>query len=158
DVTAETAWHEVMGHVVQRHGRLDVLVNCAGISATGAIADLPLADWRRVLAVNVEGVLLGTQHAIRVMRRHGQGGSIVNISSVSGIKAQPGAVAYCTSKAAIRMLSKVAALECQQNGDPIRVNTVCPGGVKTPMWRTEPFFQELMAQTGSEEGAFQAML
>src|SRR5262249_5034629 len=95
--------------------------------------------------------------AVRVMRQTGTAGSVVNVSSVSGIKAQPGASAYCTSKAAVLMLTKVAALECLRNGDKIRVNAVSPSGVKTPMWKTMPFFQDLMAKEGGEEAAFRAM-
>jgi NAD(P)-dependent dehydrogenase (short-subunit alcohol dehydrogenase family) len=109
------------------------------------------------MAVNLEGIFLGTKHAIRVMRQHGQGGSIVNVSSISGIKAQPEACAYCASKAAVIMFSKAAALECLRTGGQIRVNTVSPSGVKTPMWKTQAFFQELMAKEGGEEAAFQAM-
>jgi NAD(P)-dependent dehydrogenase (short-subunit alcohol dehydrogenase family) len=91
------------------------------------------------------------------MRRGERGGSIVNVSSASGIKAAPGASAYSASKAAACMFSKAAAKECLQNGYHIRVNTVCPAGVRTPMWRGMPFFRELIEQTGSEEAAFQAM-
>src|SRR5262249_10280779 len=112
---------------------------------------------RRVMAVNLEGVFLGTKHAIRVIRQHSKAGSIVNVASLLGIKAQPGASAYCASKAAVLMLSKTAALECLRNGDRIRVNTVSPSGVKTPMWKTQPFFQDLIAKEGSEEKAFEAM-
>jgi NAD(P)-dependent dehydrogenase (short-subunit alcohol dehydrogenase family) len=157
DVTSEAAWQTVMEEIMQRQGRLDIAVNCAGISAACPIADLDLDDWRRVLAVNLEGTFLGTKYAIRAMRQSRTGGSIVNVSSVSGVKASAGAAAYCASKAAVCMLSKVAALECRENGDLIRINAVCPSGVKTPMWQTMPFFQDLMAQTGSVEGAFQAM-
>jgi NAD(P)-dependent dehydrogenase (short-subunit alcohol dehydrogenase family) len=157
DVTAEPAWQAAVEDVLRRQGRLDVAVNCAGISAACPVAELTLDDWRRVLAVNLEGVVLGTKHAIRAMRQGGRGGSIVNVSSVSGIKAQAGASAYCASKAAVIMFSRVAALECLKAGDKIRVNTVSPSGVKTPMWKTMPFFQELMAKEGGEEAAFAAM-
>ena len=109
------------------------------------------------MAVNLEGVFLGTKHAIRVMRLSGRGGSIVNVASVSGIKAQAQASAYCASKAAVIMFSKAAALECLGMRQPIRINSVSPAGVKTPMWKTMPFFQELMAKEGSEEAAFQAL-
>lgn len=157
DVTSEPDWCAAMDFVRQVQGRLDVVVSCAGISFTCPVVDMSLDDWRRVLAVNLEGVFLGTKHAIRTMRPLGRGGSIVNVSSVSGIKAQPGASAYCTSKAALTMFSKTAALECLRNGDRIRVNVVSPSGVKTPMWKTVPFFQELMAREGGEEAAFRAM-
>jgi NAD(P)-dependent dehydrogenase (short-subunit alcohol dehydrogenase family) len=158
DVTAETAWQDAMAAVLDRYGRLDIVVNCAGIAAACPVAELALEDWRRVMAVNLEGVVLGTKHAIRAMRQTSPSGSIVNVSSVSGVKAQPGASAYCASKAAVIMFTKVAALECLRDGHRIRVNCVSPSGVKTPMWRTMPFFQDLMAQHGSEEAAFQAMV
>lgn len=154
DVTVEQAWRDVMERILDTHGRIDIVVNCAGISFACAAADTSLDDWRRVMAVNLDSVFLGTKHAIRAMR---QGGSIVNVSSVSGIKAQPEAGAYCASKAAVIMFSKSAALECQRKGWPIRVNSISPTGVKTPMWKTMPFFRELMEKEGGEEAAFQAM-
>jgi NAD(P)-dependent dehydrogenase (short-subunit alcohol dehydrogenase family) len=157
DVTAEPAWQEVTGQILKAPGRLDIAVHCAGISFADPVADMSLEDWRRVMAVNLDGVFLGTRYAIRAMRQGGRGGSIINVTSVSGIKAQPGASAYCASKAAVIMLSRCAALECQRNGEAIRVNSISPTGVKTPMWKTMPFFQELMAKEGGEEAAFQAM-
>jgi NAD(P)-dependent dehydrogenase (short-subunit alcohol dehydrogenase family) len=157
DVTSEPAWERATDQILRERGRLDVAVNCAGVSFAAPVADTALEDWRRVMAVNLEGTFLGTKHAVRAMRRAGRGGSIVNVASVSGVKAQPGASAYCASKAAVIMLSRCAALECRQAGDRIRVNSLSPGGVKTPMWRTMPFFQELMAAEGGEEAAFAAM-
>jgi 3(or 17)beta-hydroxysteroid dehydrogenase len=156
DVTGEADWVGTIAAIIKEHGRLDVLVNSAGISFGCPVAEMSLDDWRRVLRVNLDGVFLGTKHAIRAMRT--AGGSIVNVSSVSGLKSAPGASAYSTSKAAVCMFSRAAAKECADAGLPIRVNTVCPGGVKTPLWRMMPFFQELIAKTGSDEGAFQAML
>jgi NAD(P)-dependent dehydrogenase (short-subunit alcohol dehydrogenase family) len=157
DVTDEPAWQDLMEEIRRAHGWLDIAVNCAGISFACPVADMRLEDWRRVMAVNLEGVVLGTKHAIRVMRQGGRGGSVVNVASVSGIKAQPEASAYCASKAAVIMFSRVAALECVRKGENIRVNSVSPTGVKTPMWKTMPFFQELMAKEGGEEAAFRAM-
>src|SRR5713101_7639603 len=156
DVTHEADWEAVIAAVVTEHGRLDVLVNSAGISFACSVADMSLDDWRRVLLVNLDGVFLGTKHAIRAMRA--MGGSIVNVSSVVGLKSAPGASAYSTSKAAVCMFSRTAAKECADAGLAIRINTVCPGGVKTPLWRQVPFFQELLSKTGSAEAAFQAML
>jgi NAD(P)-dependent dehydrogenase (short-subunit alcohol dehydrogenase family) len=157
DVTSEPDWLAALTQVLQTRQRLDIAVNCAGIAFGSPVVDMSLDDWRRVLAVNLDSVFLGTKHAIRVMRQGGQGGSIVNVSSVSGIKAQPEASAYCTSKAAVIMFSKTTALECLRHGDKIRVNTVSPSGVRTPMWKTVPFFQELMVKEGGEEAAFRAM-
>ena len=101
-------------------------------------------------------VFLGTKHAILTLRQTG-GGSIVHISSASGLKSAPGASAYSASKAAVCMFVKAAAKECLQNGDKIRINTVCPAGVKTPLWREMPFFRDLVETTGSEEAAFREM-
>jgi 3(or 17)beta-hydroxysteroid dehydrogenase len=93
DVTAEPAWQDLLEQILRAHGRLDITVNCAGISFACPVADMSLEDWRRVMAVNLGGVFLGTKHAIRTMRQSGRGGSVVNVASVSGIKAQPGASA-----------------------------------------------------------------
>jgi NAD(P)-dependent dehydrogenase (short-subunit alcohol dehydrogenase family) len=158
DVTSEEAWSRTMEQIDQTREQLDIAVNCAGISFSASVVDMTLQEWRRVMAVNLEGVFLGTKHSIRVMRQHGHNSSIVNVASASGIKAAPGASAYCASKAAVILFSKTAALECSSNGDRIRVNVVSPGGVKTAMWKSMPFFQELMAKEGGEEEAFQAMV
>ena len=109
------------------------------------------------MAVNLDGIFLGTRAAILAMRRRPEGGSIINVSSASGLKASPGASAYSTSKAAVCMFTKAVAKECLECGDPIRLNTVCPGGVRTPLWKKMPFFQDLMTKHGSEEAAFRAM-
>jgi NAD(P)-dependent dehydrogenase (short-subunit alcohol dehydrogenase family) len=156
DVSGEAAWQEVTGRVLAAHGRLDVLVNNAGVAFARPVAEMSLGDWRRVLAVNLDGVFLGTKHGIRAMRA-GQGGSIVNVASVSGIRPFAGAAAYGAGKAAVRLLSKVAAIECADAGDGVRVNVVTPSGVKTPMWETMDFFRGLMTEHGGAEGAFAAM-
>jgi NAD(P)-dependent dehydrogenase (short-subunit alcohol dehydrogenase family) len=108
-----------------------------------------------VLAINLDGAFLATKHGIRVMQK--RGGCIVHVGSASGIRPAAGAAAYSTSKAALRMLVQTAAKECRQAGLPIRVNVVSPAGVKTSMWRTMPFFQELVREHGSENAAFAAM-
>lgn len=156
DVTSGDDWQRVINDLLEKWERLDILVNNAGISFAKPIAEMSLAEWRKVFAVNLDGVFLGTQHGTKAMRKGG-GGSIINVASASGIKAGPGASAYCTSKAAVRMFSKVAALECAQNGDNIRVNTVLPGGVMTPMWESMEFWRDIKAQTGSAEASWQAM-
>lgn len=135
DVASEAAWEAASELLRARFGRLDVLVNCAGIAAASPVADTSLDAWRRVLAVNLDGVFLGTRMAVRLMRPSG-GGSVVNVSSASGIKAAAASSAYCASKAAVLMLTKVVALECAKDGSGIRVNAVAPGAVKTPMWAT----------------------
>jgi 3(or 17)beta-hydroxysteroid dehydrogenase len=155
DVGVEAEWEAVVRQVLAAHGRLDVLVNCAGVSAAAPVAEMPYADWRRVLAVNLDGAFLGTKYGIRAMRT--AGGSIVHVSSASGVKAAAGACAYSASKAGLCMLTKAAAKECRDQGIPVRVNAVCPGGVKTPMWTAMPAFRDLVQKAGSEDAAFESL-
>jgi NAD(P)-dependent dehydrogenase (short-subunit alcohol dehydrogenase family) len=155
NVADESAWMAVLDKALAAHQRVDILVNNAGVSFAKPIADMTLDEWRRVLSVNLDGVFLGTKYAIRAMK--GRGGSIVNVASVSGITPYPGASAYAASKAAIRLFSKIAAIECADAKTGIRVNVVTPGGVKTPMWETMDFFQDLVARHGGREEAFAAL-
>jgi len=155
DVADECAWATVIEKIMTDHQRLDVLVSNAGVSFGKPIAETTLNEWRRVLAVNLDGVFLGTKLAINAMK--GKGGSIVNVASVSGINPYPGASAYGASKAAIRLFSKIAAIECGDAKTGIRVNVVTPSGVKTPMWETMDFFKDLVAQHGGREEAFAAL-
>lgn len=131
DVTNESDWQEAVGTAVQAYDRLDILVNNAGIVRRYAIEDTPREVWDEVMAVNSTGVFLGTKHAIPVMRRSG-GGSIVNISSISGIIAI-GAPAYNASKGAVRVFTKVTAVEHAK--DNIRCNSIHPGPIDTLMIR-----------------------
>jgi NAD(P)-dependent dehydrogenase (short-subunit alcohol dehydrogenase family) len=132
DVTSEDDWLSLFAWLLPLHGRIDVLVNCAGIIRMGSVADTSLVDFRAVMAVNVEGTFLGTKHAMRVMLASGEG-AIVNLSSTAGIAASPGAAAYCASKGAVRMLSKVAALDAIAAGTRVRVNSLHPAMTETPM-------------------------
>jgi NAD(P)-dependent dehydrogenase (short-subunit alcohol dehydrogenase family) len=156
DVADEGGWRAVLDVILSRHQRLDVLINNAGLSFAKPVADMTWEEWRRVLSVNLDGVFLGTKHAIQAMGS-GAGGSIVNVASVSGIKAYPAAGAYGASKAAVRQLSRIAAVECADAKTGVRVNVVTPGGVKTPMWETMDFFQQLVTEHGGTEKAFAAM-
>ena len=130
DVTSEEDWATAVGLATEAFGRLDVLVNNAGILAFARIADMPLADFRRVLEVNAVGCWLGMKAVIDPMTKSG-GGSIVNISSIEGFTGAEGLSAYSASKFAIRGMTKVAARELARFG--IRVNSVHPGGVLTRM-------------------------
>src|SRR5262245_59043483 len=124
DVTVEAEWEAAVRRVLARSGRLDILVNSAGISHAAPVNELTLADWHRVFAVNVDGTFLGTKHAVRAMTPNG--GCIVNVSSASGIRAAAGASAYSASKAAVSMFTRAVAKECRERQLPIRVNTVAP--------------------------------
>ena len=133
DVTSEPAWEGVIAAIRSRQGRLDVLVNNAGIGLSSPVVEMSLEAWRRQMAVNVDGVFLGVKHALPLMREGG-GGSIINVSSIAGIKASPNVSGYCASKGAVRLFTKSVALECAAAKDGVRVNSLHPGVVETPIW------------------------
>ena len=130
DVTDEAGWASVVGASLMRHGRIDVLVNNAGILGYGTITDTDPDDFRRVLDVNVTGVFLGMRAVAPHMKAQGRG-AIVNTSSCSGLVPSNFIGAYAASKFAVRGLTRSAALELGLHG--IRVNSIHPGGVNTPM-------------------------
>jgi len=135
DVCDEGRWVEVVREVEGHFGRLDILVNNAGIVGPVDKAtpeDTPLENWRKVFAVNLEGVFLGCRAGISAMRRSGSG-SIINISSIAGLVAMPFATAYGASKAAVRHLTKSVAQYCAEQKLNIRCNSVHPGDVITPL-------------------------
>jgi NAD(P)-dependent dehydrogenase (short-subunit alcohol dehydrogenase family) len=133
DVVDEEAWRSVMDAVWSRKGALHILVNNAGICLLVPLLDMTLASWRRQMAVNLDGVFLGTRAAIPPMARSG-GGSIINVSSGAGLTGVPLLSGYCATKGGVRLFSKAAALECARLRNGIRVNSVHPGGVETPIW------------------------
>jgi 3(or 17)beta-hydroxysteroid dehydrogenase len=136
DVCDEKRWIEVIGEVRQRLGRLDILVNNAGILGPMeniSPVDTSLQMWQKIFAINVEGVFLGCKTAIPVMAAGG-GGSIINISSIAGLRATPYATAYGASKAAVRQFTKSVAQHCAEKKLNIRCNSVHPGDVRTPLW------------------------
>lgn len=155
DVADEAAWEITRQAIIEQFGRLDFAVVNAGIADGGAIVDYSFAAWRQVLSCNLDGAFLTLQHSLQLMGEGGRGGAIVVVASAAALKAETGTAAYAASKAGVLQLARVAAKEGAAQG--IRVNTVLPGGVKTPIWRAVPFFQELVEQEGSEEAAFSAM-
>jgi cyclopentanol dehydrogenase len=130
DVTREADWEAVLARTLDAFGRLDVLVNNAGIAVLKTLDDMTLADWNRQIEVNLTSVFLGCKHAVPAMRRSG-GGSIVNISSVAGLVGLRTAVAYGAAKGGVRIASKSIALEVARDG--IRCNSVHPGFIWTNM-------------------------
>ncbi len=133
DVTSEQAWIDLMAHVKTTYGKLNVLVNSAGIALPGTVENTTEDIWRKVKAVSEDGVFFGMKHAIPLMRESGEGCSIVNMSSVAGIIGTPYVFAYAAAKGAVRLMSKAAAVHCAQNGDKIRVNSIHPAAIETPM-------------------------
>lgn len=131
DVTRPESWKTVFDAVAQRFGPVDVLVNNAGIARIADLESLSFETWRQTLAVNLDGVFLGTQAAIARMK--GRGGSIVNIASIEGLIGEPLVPAYNASKGAVRIFTKSAAIHCARKGYNIRVNNVCPGFADTQM-------------------------
>ena len=133
DVASETDWAAAMGECVARLGALDVLLNSAGIFRFGNVEDTTLEEWRQTIAVNLDGTFLGCREGVRAMRE--RGGSLVNMSSVSGLVGDPDNAAYDASKGGVRLLTKSVALYCAKQAYPIRCNSVHPGGIDTPMVR-----------------------
>lgn len=133
DVTDEVGWPDVIRTAESRFGRLDILVSNAGIGIFGPLLEMTLADWRRQVAINLDGVFLSVKHAIPAMARSG-GGSIVLMSSVAGLRGSPGLAGYSATKGAVRLFAKSAALECAAAGNGVRVNSVHPGVIDTAIW------------------------
>ncbi len=136
DVTSEASWEQAMAQVVSHLGGLDILVNNAGIEISSLLIDVDAEDARRMLDVNVLGTTLGLKHGLRAMRPGGpagQGGAIVNISSVAATIAFPGIAVYSATKSAVDRLTRVAAMESGKLGYGVRVNCVYPGLVPTEM-------------------------
>jgi 3alpha(or 20beta)-hydroxysteroid dehydrogenase len=136
DVRRLEEWERAVARTVEAFGRLDVLVNNAGIIKTGSIEELPVEEYLEVFAVNQLGCFLGMKAAIPAMRASG-GGSIINISSVGGLRGRPLTAAYAATKFAIRGMTKCAAIEVGHDG--IRVNSVHPGSIDTDMTRGAEF-------------------
>lgn len=134
DVTSEDRWAGIVAEVAKRYGRLDILVSNAGIAVGAAsITQMSLTDWRRQTAINLDGVFLSVKHCIPAMKRSG-GGSIIMMSSIAGLRGSPILAGYCATKGGVRLFAKSIAMECAQNDDNIRVNSVHPGIIDTPIW------------------------
>ncbi|WP_282606998.1 glucose 1-dehydrogenase [Pelagibius sp. Alg239-R121] len=132
DVTSESDWIDAIEKVLNHYGRLDILVNSAGILLMKDVEATSLEDWRRVSAVNLDGTFLGCKYGIGAMKEAG-GGSIINLSSVSGLVGGHNLAAYNASKGGVRLLTKSVALHCARKGYGIRCNSVHPTFVETPM-------------------------
>jgi NAD(P)-dependent dehydrogenase (short-subunit alcohol dehydrogenase family) len=142
DVASEPGWAEVTGEIERRFGRLDVLVSNAGIGiGAPSIVEMSLADWRRQTAVNLDGVFLSVKYGLPLMRKTSArtgSGSIIMISSLAGLRGAATLAGYSATKGAVRLFAKSIAMECASLGDGIRVNSVHPGIIDTPIWGKIP--------------------
>jgi len=137
DVSKESEWIEVIGEAVRKYGKLNVLVNNAGVSLGKTIEETSLDEWNWLMDINSTGVFLGTKYAIKAMKNNGDPCSIVNISSIDAMVGEAELAAYCASKGAGRSLTKSAALHCGAAGYTIRVNSVHPGYIHTGLTEKE---------------------
>ena len=134
DVTDEANWQQVVGEIERRHGRLDILVSNAGIGIMcTSIVEMSLSDWRRQSAINLDGVFLSVKYCLPLMRNSG-GGSIIMTSSIAGLRGSATLAGYCATKGGVRLFAKAIAMECASRGDGVRVNSVHPGIIDTPIW------------------------
>jgi NAD(P)-dependent dehydrogenase (short-subunit alcohol dehydrogenase family) len=147
DVTSEESWQQVLPLILDKFDALNILVNNAGIAIAKPIVEMTLDEFQRQNAVNLDGVFLGLKHCIPAIAEAGNG-SIINLSSVAGLKASAGLSAYAMTKGGVRLLSKSVAKECLNNGYDIRVNSVHPGIIETAIW-------DKMGLGGTEPGANQ---
>jgi 3(or 17)beta-hydroxysteroid dehydrogenase len=149
DVTSEEDWRRAIDDIDRAAGRLDGLVNAAGIAVFGSVEDTDFATWRRVMAINLDGTFLGCKYALALMRR--TGGAIVNISSVSGLVGGHNLAAYNASKGGVRLLTKSVALHGARLKPQVRCNSVHPAFLEGPMADT------LIARTRNPERARERM-
>ena len=153
DVGDATVWAAFEAEIDARFGHLDLALANAGVGhAMAPIVELDPEAWSRVIGVNLTGTFLTLRTGLRLMN---DGGAIVIVSSSMGVKPSPNAAGYGASKAALLQLAKIAALEAAPRR--IRVNAISPGGVETPLFRSQEFFDGLVRQTGSERGAFDTL-
>lgn len=131
DVASEKDWQGAIAATLSRFGALDILVNNAGVAHSGSVEETTLEQWRWLMSINLDGVFLGVKHAIGAMK--GKGGSIINLSSIEGLIGDPNLAAYNASKGGVRLLTKSSALHCAKAGYKIRVNSIHPGYIWTPM-------------------------
>lgn len=152
DVREESQWESLMTTILDEYGQLDILVNNAGIFTNCPIDETPLEDFRRVIDVNLIGCFLGCKHGVRAMKKNpdGIGGSIINLSSVTGLRGQLGGAAYTSSKGGVKLLTKTVAVE--NAGNQIRCNSIHPGTMFTPM------VENLFAGAGEHAAELQAQI
>ena len=147
DVSKEEEWKMVIETTIKTYGKLHIVANSAGIGIGGTVEDVTLDDWKNLINVNLHGTFLGTQYGIKGMKETGEGGSIINFSSIEGLIGDPNLPAYNASKGGVTIFTKSAALHCAKQGYKIRVNSIHPAYIWTPMVENS-----LKAQGNVEEG------
>ena len=147
DVAKEDEWKNVIETTLETYGKLHILANSAGIGLGGTVEDVTLEDWKNLIDINLNGTFLGTKYGIKGMRKTDEGGSIINFSSIEGLIGDPNLPAYNASKGGVTIFTKSAALHCAKQGYGIRINSIHPAYIWTPM--VENF---LKAQGNVEEG------
>lgn len=148
DVADEQGWPRLIDETATRYGRLDVLVNNAGIAIAANVEETTLEQWRLTMAVNLDGTFFGTKYAIDAMKKTG-GGSIINLSSIDGNIGEADLAAYCASKGGVRTFTKAAAVHCGEAGYNIRVNSIHPGYIWTP--QTQNYLADLGTQEAEKQ-------
>ncbi len=133
DVSKEDEWENIIKTTIKTFGKLHILANSAGIGVGGNVEEITLADWRKLMSINLDGSFLGTQYGIKAMKKTGEGGSIINFSSIEGLIGDPNLPAYNASKGGVTLFTKSAALHCAKQGYGIRVNSIHPAYIWTPM-------------------------
>jgi len=149
DVRHDAEWKALVDDVVARHGKLDVLVNNAGVVTLGNIETQTEADYRFIMAVSADATFFGCQHAVRVMKETG-GGSIINMASIASVQGESAVAAYCAAKGAVEALTRAVAVHCAQQGYNIRCNSVHPAAILTPM--VIEVGRQTVAMRGAEAG------
>lgn len=137
DTTIEDDWKKALDEVIKKYGKLNILVNNAGVSLAKTIEETSLDEWNWLMNINATGVFLGCKYAIEVMKKNGEPCSIINISSIDAMVGEAGLPAYCASKGAVWSLTKAVALSCAEAGYNIRVNSVHPGYIHTELTEDE---------------------
>lgn len=132
DVSDDASWKAV-AHDIERRGPLHILVNNAGVCISVPLLEMSVDAWRRQMAVNLDSMFFSARNLLRAMVASG-GGSIVNVSSVAGLKGIPGLTGYCATKGGVRLFTKALAIECAQARNNVRVNSIHPGAIETPIW------------------------
>ncbi|MGA9794686.1 MAG: SDR family NAD(P)-dependent oxidoreductase [Rhizomicrobium sp.] len=133
DVSDEIGWKDIAAQFHKTGNLPTILVNNAGICISATVGEMSFAAWRRQLAVNLDSMFLSSKHLLPLIVEAG-GGSIVNLSSVAGLQGVPGMTGYCATKGGVRLYTKALALECAQAKNNVRVNSVHPGAIETPIW------------------------